>query len=469
MYRGTITVFLSLILSVVLSLVSGVIEGARAAAIRARIEMVMDMGLYSIFAEYNRELLKNYDLYYIDSSYGRGKASASNIEAHLKDYLQYNFQPTKGSPSLFPTDFTKLSAKSVEVSAESLATDNAGRVFKRQAIHAVKDHFGISIITNARDNYRQYQGKQNDAAKVEKKRESIQKKLDGLDLDPAGNVLTKVLDKRPGILSLIMKQLNTVSEKSAEVSSLASHRSLAKGIGVVRPDEDPDSLVNEFLFNEYIAWKCSSFQKDLGHTALSYEQEYILNGKNTDVANLRSTAEKLFLFREAVDTVAVFQDAAKKEEALAVAETICALLLVPEAGEAVADLLLLAWGFGESVVDVRTLLNGGRVPLVKEGMNFHIKTLAELPMFMEINPGKDQTEGLSYEDYLKIFLMLENKTSKVMRTIDIIELNLRSTKGNSAFKMDGCVEYLQADVSTKSRCGYEYSIRREFAYEPVIE
>ncbi|MCR4909075.1 MAG: DUF5702 domain-containing protein [Lachnospiraceae bacterium] len=469
MKKGTITVFLSLILSVILSLVFSIIESARVSAIRARIEMVMDMGLYSIFAEYNRELLSSYDLYYIDSSYGRGKASVTNIGAHLKDYLQYNFNTTKGSPALFTTDFTGLSAGEVKISGESLATDSAGRVFKRQAIHAVKDHFGISIIDRAKSTYHQYKGGAVDEKKVEEKRERILKKLEDLDLNSAGKAATKVLDKRPGILNLILNNLGNVSDKAPDLSSLASYRKLSKGIGMVRPDEDPDSLTNELLFNEYIAWKFSSYRKNPGNAPLSYEQEYILNGKNSDMANLRATAEKLFLLREAADTAAVFNDSIKRGEAEALSETICALLCVPEAAEAVTDFLLLAWGFGESVVDVRTLLNGGKVPLVKSGSDFSIRTLTELPLFMSINPGKEQTEGLSYEEYLRLFLMLENKTKKVMRTMDVIELNLRTTKGNSSFKLDSCVEYLEAELTAKSRYGYEYSILRDFAYEPVIE
>ena len=471
MRKGAITVFLSLILTMILSLISAVIESVRVSAIRSRIEMCTDMGLYSIFAEYNRELLKNYDLYYIDTSYGSSTPSLANTKEHLKDYLKYNFEPSKRQLSLGSVDFTGLSVGNIELEMPSYASDNAGRVFKRQAIHSVKDRFGISIINKAVNNYKTYKNSKIEETDVDAQREKLQNKLKDIDWDEASNPADQVFDKRAGILNMIMNSLPRASDKELAVKDCASHRSLTKGVGVVRPDSDPDSLTNEFLFNEYLMWKCSSYTNDLKHPSMSYELEYILNGKNTDVANLRKTVEKLLLTRVTADTIAVMKDSQKKSEAEVVAAVIALLLLNPEIEEPLSKLILLAWGFAEGVVDVRTLLKGGRVPIMKTAQDFNIKTTAQLPLFMTMT-GKDKDSaklGLSYADYIRIFLMLENKSSKVMRAMDVIELYMRTTEGNSAFRMDGCIEYIQADIEAVSRFGYEYSIRRDFAYEAIIE
>ena len=471
MKKGAITVFLSLILTMILSLVSAVIESVRVSAIRARIEMCTDMGLYSIFAEYNRELLKNYDLYFIDTSYGTSTPSLANTTEHLKDYLRYNFEPSKGQFSIGTVDFTGLSVGNVTLEMPSYASDNAGRVFKRQAIHSVKDRFGLSIINKAVNNYKSYKNSGIEETDVDEEREKIQEKLKDIDWDEADNPADKVFDKRAGILNLIMKSLPRASDKELALENCASHRSLTKGVGIVRPDSDPDSMVNEFFFNEYLVWKCSSYTKDLKHPSMSYELEYILNGKNTDTANLRKTVETLLLTRAAADTIVVMKDDAKKSQAKLTAEIISALLFLPEIAEPLEKLILLAWGFAEGVVDVRTLLKGGRVPLMKSSPEFSIKTIAQLPLFMTMT-GKNAENsggGLSYADYLRIFLALENKSKKVMRAMDVIELYMRTTEGNSAFRMDGCIEYIQADIEAVSRFGYEYSIRRDFAYEAIIE
>ena len=61
--RGSITVYLALTLSVMLSLFLTLIEGARTNAIRMQTECAMDLSLYSVFGEYNRQLLEQYDLF----------------------------------------------------------------------------------------------------------------------------------------------------------------------------------------------------------------------------------------------------------------------------------------------------------------------------------------------------------------------------------------------------------------------
>ena len=70
MRKGYITVFLTLSLTLILSLVFTVIEGARISAIRMKFECVADIGMNSVLAEYHRELLEQYELLFVDMSYG---------------------------------------------------------------------------------------------------------------------------------------------------------------------------------------------------------------------------------------------------------------------------------------------------------------------------------------------------------------------------------------------------------------
>lgn len=61
--KGSITIFLALILSLVLSLVCASIESVRMAAARTQILNSMDIGLYSLFGQYDRTLLEDYELF----------------------------------------------------------------------------------------------------------------------------------------------------------------------------------------------------------------------------------------------------------------------------------------------------------------------------------------------------------------------------------------------------------------------
>ena len=69
MKSGYITVYLSLVTGVLLSLILTMVEGVRIHTMRAQTECVMDMAMDSALAEYHRELLEQYDLFFIDMKY----------------------------------------------------------------------------------------------------------------------------------------------------------------------------------------------------------------------------------------------------------------------------------------------------------------------------------------------------------------------------------------------------------------
>ena len=60
------------------------------------------------------------------------------------------------------------------------------------------------------------------------------------------------------------------------------------------------------------------------------------------------------------------------------------------ASEAVAQALLLAWALGESVMDLRSLMKGGKVPLVKSTETWQL-SLAGL---MTLGTEDDHGEGV---------------------------------------------------------------------------
>lgn len=93
-------------------------------------------------------------------------------------------------------------------------------------------------------------------------------------------------------------------------------------------------------------------------------------------------------------------------EAEALAVTISALLLMPEAVEALKQMILVAWAGGESVMDLRCLLDGRKVPLVKSADKW-VVSLSQLPLLLTDGGsvrGNDSGEGVGYSDYIRMFL-----------------------------------------------------------------
>lgn len=129
--KGSITIFLALILSLILSLVCASIESVRMAAARTQILNSMDIGLYSLFGQYDRTLLKDYDLFAL---YAGGKEELDmasvydNFQSYMKPVLKQNSQ--------------KLNLLQGGLNGYQLLTDGNGEVFYQQAVKNMRETLG---------------------------------------------------------------------------------------------------------------------------------------------------------------------------------------------------------------------------------------------------------------------------------------------------------------------------------------
>ena len=69
---------------------------------------------------------------------------------------------------------------------------------------------------------------------------------------------------------------------------------------------------------------------------------------------------------------------AKKAEIKLVAAAACTLIALPALTPLLESAILLAWAYAESVYDVRSLLAGGKVPLLKDDGSWHYSLTAAL-------------------------------------------------------------------------------------------
>ena len=92
--------------------------------------------------------------------------------------------------------------------------------------------------------------------------------------------------------------------------------------------------------------------------------------------------------------------------ALALATAVALPMLEP----VVKQVLLAAWAFGESVMDLRSLMSGKRVALVKTAENWQLSlsSLMKMGTSEDTQEGADVTDGWDYKSYLRMLLFLEN-------------------------------------------------------------
>ena len=251
MYRnkGTITVFLSLISMLFLSLFCTMAESVRVQAARFQAAAAFDMGLFSIFGEYDRVLLEEYDLWFLDGSNEEQKIREV-LETKLEKYIQPNINPRYNlaagrSWDVFPTELDRCT-----VDKYALATDHGGQVFYSQAVENQKELFVGEAASALKKNIKQmeeghqkgeeYQNEEQkadeeyqraQAAQMEEKKrqesekENAEKQEESdTDIKETEAVQAKVenpLDqikkiKSMGILGLVLKDGTVVSDKTIE-------------------------------------------------------------------------------------------------------------------------------------------------------------------------------------------------------------------------------------------------------------
>lgn len=473
---GYVTVYLSLSLLVMLSLIFTLIEGIRIQTIRFQTECVMDMGLSSIFAEYHRKLWEQYDLLAMDTTYGYEQADEERTASHLIQYMNMNFIAAGSNRIPGYKDLTAMHADNAVLSDISYLSDGKGMVLKYQIIQFMKEKTGISFAEEwIPENFLE---KESGYGGLESQRNSNHGLIDEIlrTLNEAkeedeeeitiSNPADQVESIRAGsLLSMAAKNSRDISCKNVAISSYISHRNVKEGAGLKEGQALPAGLVEKVLFQQYLWDKCGFYHKGREESALSYQLEYLLYGKGSDIENLEAFIKQVFKIRYVINAAHLFSSSSKMAEASSMAAAVVAGISSPQLYEAVKITILFAWCYAESVQDMRILLDGKAVAAIKSDSTWNVP-LSELLMFTSSLDSYHAPEnGTTYKDYLKSFLFVKEEDVLRMRLMDLMEMDIRKTMGNQHFKMDACIYQLKAQVNVSSKYGYGYSILREYSYE----
>ena len=484
---GYLTVFLTLSLTVMLSLVLVLFEGARINAVRMKTETAGNIAVRSVLGEFHRELLRQYDLYFIDTSYGTGAGSLDNVRRHLQDYMEKNLD--SGSPPSFGLngDFTRTSLTGLTVDGARFAADDRAKALREQVYAYMSASPGGGVLADILARTDTWQGLLEDGSVWEKKRKEASEDLkEGIrdakrdaqenhtarerqeareDGDNTAEKAIKEMD-RFHALPLLRQVFGDTSGISTESTggNVLSKRGIHYGDALQPDNSHGYPRADEALFDMYLGERFGSYTVPLEKGKLKYQLEYILCGEETDDLNMEKTAEKLFLIRMASNCACLFADAGRTGEAEAVAAVVALVLLSPELKDLFKTALLFAWAYLESVRDLRTLFDGGRVPLHKTPGEWKTSLLDLLVPEMSI-AGGGSGSGLLYTEYLQGLLFLEGSSIKSLRTMDVMEMDIRLTEGNGGFCMDWCMDAFSMTAVVKSRSGYEFELKKCEGYD----
>lgn len=269
-----------------------------------------------------------------------------------------------------------------------------------------------------------------------------------------------------GMLGLLVPDGHQISEKLASIAELPSHtESYEEGAG-------SGSMVDHVLVNEYCGMFFSQFcsgaeQKNIsekrekrkglsktgtdpGETTgdgtkpeiqletqaqvLDYEIEYLLFGNASDRENLSDAVHRLLAVRSGLNLIHILSDSGKREQARALAAVITGVGSITPLILVTTFFVMSVWALGEALMDVKGLLAGKKVVLLKtsEDWTLDVENLLVLGRDGTLEAGGGE-RGLSYLSWLKILLFVEPAVRQEYRIMDVIQLNLG--QGKSGFRM----------------------------------
>lgn len=299
--RGSITVFLSLMLSLMVSLVCTSIVSVRMAAARVQILNGMDIGLYSLFGQYDRKLLEDYELFALDGSGGGGELKLAAVYDELVSYME----------PVLKQNSQKLSLEGGGFTGYRLLTDEGGKAFFQQIVSYMKETLGSQGIQLLLGRMQERENKVKHAEEEGKRAEgggtleSYDSAVDqaaqasreaAAESENSGEVPVQPPAARPvenpitvirrimkmGILELVIPPGNEISSKTTDKGGLVSGRTLQTGLPVPDGLECDDSYTAKLLFQQYLMIRLGNFRKPSAG-GLSYQIEYILGGKQEDI------------------------------------------------------------------------------------------------------------------------------------------------------------------------------------------
>lgn len=220
-----------------------------------------------------------------------------------------------------------------------------------------------------------------------------------------------------GILALVVPENREISTKNINNLSLPSNATTG--------GYTERNLAERLLINEYLGTYFADFTDDID-TPLSYELEYILNGSNSDKENLENAVLKVLAIREGLNYMHIISDTTKMQMAYELAVTISGALCLPQIIFLVKFLIIAVWALVESAMDLRCLLAGGKVPIVKskDDWRSNLSSLFNILSTNTLEEGEISGRGINYEGYLKMLLYIEDPVKRNFRMMDIMQLDI---------------------------------------------
>ena len=476
--KGSITVFSIISLLLITATVFALLEGSRLQELRRFANLQTEAAVESVFANYNGCLWSKYRLLGAD-------------QTQWEEILQKTANARTKESGI---NLLAFALEKAELESYTLLTDGSGSIFIKSVSTYMKDNI---LYESAKEIYNQYEAIKHlidsssmDKSKIEeaiKEAEAVSWESVETSVGTSGTQNTKnsinPIDllkaakrlQEYGILELVIKDSSKLSKSEIDFSNGLLERELKTG---KKPQKVTTDWLDRVLLQQYLLTYLSNFREIKSERALSYELEYLLGEKSSDIENLKVIVTRILAIREAANFLYLISDPAKVLQAETMATLIGGTSLNPIIIEVIKVGLLTAWALAESVLDVRALLAGKHVPLLKseESWTLELENIGKITQ--EFCMAKESLLGLTYENYLGILLLFEEEQSLAMKTMNIQEATIQKEYGDSSFHLDTLITEAKATISytydlvfpflevvnAEKKWEYKICIEKEYGY-----
>ena len=459
---GQITVFMALLLAAVVCLVSTCGESARYEALRLRCLLASEAGAESVFAQYDSALWSNYGLLF----FACGDSDFAELD---EEYLKYVTANASSGGLLSGSDWTAVNIESAWALCKVTAVEQQGKVFRR----SVEDYMEKSgLASSAVSVFSVISGISSsgelDISSIEKKAKNTASQLEesggeagdetvdeaqqqyeastAEERREARNIfLGMVKDltkwKRSGLLALVTDDAD-ISDEKYDTKDFPSK--LSSSVKKEKHGElSTETVTDKILFREYAVHQLEDYITSKGKDC---SLEYVIAGKESDEANMKSVVKKLAALRFAANSASFAASSTMKTKVDTMALLVAGAFGSPELADAVGAVIKAVWVLEETLADVKTLLAGGKVPAAKKTSQWRTSLGMSLKEAYRTDSGD---EGLSYEMYLRVLLTGVGIETASYRVMDMLQRKIRNIE--PAFSFSNCV--YGAKFCTKAGAG----------------
>lgn len=442
MKKGSISVFLSLILIPVMILIMTLLESVRYRGLALIIDQAGRAASDSVFAGYDRILFDKYGLLFYDGSFGLGLTQYERIEEEFGEWFIKNTSFSEGG-SFFETGYP-----SVEVTKVIHATDYQGSIFVGSVLKAFPFEKAGDLLNKMKKDLSSIRKHKKDepspiiGPEIPKfpqgyvpkilsafGRRTLSPEGEKEETDPgkyedllnSGLVGQSKEVRKKGYLSLVIPKGRTISGNAFKTDEFPSR--IAFDDRELSSSDFMKDEVKKTIFNEYLMDHFSCFTDgEKEGEGIRYGLEYLVFQEDSDDKNLKKVLDIMLLIRETMNLATIMQSERMRSEVKTLALGIVGWTGIEGLVPLAETLIYGAWSYAESLSDLKALLSGNRVPLLKKEDEFYL-SLASSGAFFNGEEGAfgDYKEGLSYKDYLRLFLFTRSLENLSYAAMDLVQ------------------------------------------------